>query len=111
MQFHVRVAYLLSPSNINYFYYCCFFCQCEIGNLFLLEDNRKQFGPVMNISWNQANEICAIHNTSLLSFSSYNDVLILQALLVEILNGTLPLPVFLGLKKDSGVSDNSMLTF
>ena len=63
----------------------------------------------MNISWKQANDICTTHNASLLSFSDYNDVLILQALLMEILNATLPFPVFLGLEKDTGVSDNNKI--
>ena len=79
-------------------------------NVYSFEDNLDQFGPVMNISWNQAYKICTTHNASLLSFSTYNDIFILQSLLIDILNRKLPLPVFLGLKKYSGVSGHVILT-
>ena len=56
--------------------------------------------PAMNTSWNDANNICISYNATLPSFSGHNDVLIIQAFLWDILNEALPVPIFLGLKKD-----------
>ena len=41
---------------------------------------------------------------TLLSFSGYNEVLTVQAFMWEILYEALPMPIFLGLKKDIRVS-------
>ena len=65
---------------------------------FLHEDDMSAFSPAMNVSWYEAKNICISYNATLLSFSSYNDVLTVQAFMWEILNDVLPMPIFLGLK-------------
>ena len=69
------------------------------------KDGINQLGDATNVSWNETNQICTSHNATMLSFSGYNDVLDVQALLVEVLDNNLPLPVFLGLKSDLKVSN------
>ena len=58
------------------------------------------FSPAMNVSWYEAKKICISYNATLLSFSSYNEVLTVQAFMWDILQKALPVPIFLGLKKD-----------
>ena len=62
------------------------------------------FSPAMNISWYEAKNICISYNATLLSFSSHNNIVTVQAFMWEILSDALPLPIFLGLKKDFTVS-------
>ena len=58
----------------------------------------------MNVSWYEAKNICISYNATLLSFSSYNEVLTVQAFIWEILYEALPMSIFLRLKKDIRVS-------
>ena len=61
--------------------------------------------PALNVSWNKANQICDSYNATQPSFSSYNDILDLQALLMQVLDSTLPFRVFVGLQSDAKVSN------
>ena len=58
------------------------------------------FSPAINASWNEAKKMCISYNATLPNFSSHNDVLIIQSFLWHVLYAALPLPIFLGLKKD-----------
>ena len=77
-----------------------------ISSYFIFKkDNTNPLSPGLNDSWNEANHICNSYNATQPSFSSYNDILDLQALLMEVLDSTLPLPIFVGLQSDCKVSD------
>ena len=69
------------------------------------KDGFSSANPAMNISWYEAKQACISYNSSLLTFTSPNDVLNIQAFLIEIFDDTLPMPIFIGLKRDSEVSD------
>ena len=77
-----------------------------ISSYFIFKkDDMNPLSPGLNVSWNEANQICNSYNATQTSFSNYNDILDLQALLMEVLDSTLPLPIFVGLQSDSKVSD------
>ena len=59
----------------------------------------------MNVSWYKAKEVCAANNATLLSITSHNDVITIQALLEDLWNNTFPVPLFLNLKLHSEVSE------
>ena len=58
------------------------------------------FSLAINASWYEAKNICALYNATLLILHNHNDVYIVEEFLMDIVNETLPLPIFLGLKKD-----------
>ena len=60
---------------------------------------------VTKISWNEANETCASYNASLPSFSSHNDVLTVQSLLMETHEELMQFDVFIGLFTNITVSN------
>ena len=77
-----------------------------ISSYFIFKkDDTNPLSLGLNVSWNKFNHICNSYNATQPSFSSYNDILDLQALLIEVLDSTLPLPIFWGLQSDSKVSD------
>ena len=59
----------------------------------------------INVSWYEANETCTIHNSTLLSFSSYNDVLTVQALLIGAFGNFIKSHIHIGLQRYAKVSD------
>ena len=65
----------------------------------------RAFSTAMNVSWYEAKNICSSHNATLLSFSGHNDISTVQKLLMEILYDDIPIPIFLGLKRDLKVSN------
>ena len=67
---------------------------------FLLED--------ITVSWYEANETCTSYNSSLLSFSSYNDVMTIQALLMEVI-GLPDSHIFIGLQGNKKVTGSALL--
>ena len=82
---------------------CVFNTTNNCINFFSHKEDKGIFNTAINVIWYEAYDICASYNTTLLSFSSYNDILDVQALLMDI-SSTLPLPVFLGLKIDLKVN-------
>ena len=75
--------------------------------IFLLLDqlHSNSFLEGINVSWYEANETCTIHNSTLLSFSSYNDVLTVQALLIDVFGRFIISHIHIGLQKNTKVSD------
>ena len=59
----------------------------------------------INVSWYEANETCTIHNSTLLSFSSYNDVLTVQALLIDVFGNSIKSHIHIGLQIYTKVSE------
>ena len=67
-----------------------------IYNIFLKE---------ISFSWYDADEICNSYNGTLLSFSSYNDVITVQALLMEVFGHIVNSHIHIGLRTYTKVSD------
>ena len=65
----------------------------------LFEDTR--------FSWTEADEMCASYNSTLLSFSSYNDVATVQALIMEAFGSLVKSHIHIGLKRNTKVNDSS----
>ena len=58
------------------------------------------FSLAVNSSWYEAKNVCASHNATLLILASHNDIYAVQTFMIDIANHELPLPIFLGLKRD-----------
>ena len=59
----------------------------------------------ISFSRNKADKICTSYNSTLLSFSSYNDIVTVQALLMEVLGRIIKSHIHIGLKRNTKVSD------